>query len=219
MQKKLLAALLLAALSISTLTGCGIGELKDNAEKVAKIAKEAKEAEDEDADEDSDKKSSKKDAEEEDDDDVIVAGTVDTSSKFAFDITGAIIGTKEYSQDTFVVYVVGEFTNNSDENMDFSSIVDVDVKQDGFELDETYTRGMSKLEYAEIKPGESIPILLGYELLSYEDDVEIVATDRTHYANEVLYEGSYTIDELVANTSDLIDEYRDYVDDSNNDSL
>lgn len=102
--------------------------------------------------------------------------------------------------------------------MDFSSIVDVEVRQDGFELDRSYTSALSKLNYAEIEPGSSIPIVLGYKILS-SSDIDIVCTDHTHYANQVLCEETYSIKELVKNTESLIDEYDEYISDDNNDSI
>ena len=225
MKKKLLAALLLAAISVSTLCGCGVGSLEDAKDVVSavkdevdkKSSEDADEADAEDKDSKEDKKSDSKD--EGEDDGILVAGTVDTSSKFAFDIKNALIGTDPYRDDVFIVYVIGEFENNSDDVMDFSHIVDVDVKQDGFELDQTYTRGLQKLSYAEIKPGESIPVILAYKILSGQDDVEITAVDRTHYAKQVLFEGSFTIDELIENTNNAIDDYNDIISNENNDEI
>ncbi|SET18887.1 MULTISPECIES: DUF5067 domain-containing protein [unclassified Pseudobutyrivibrio] len=208
MKKRLLAALLVSFALVFGVTGCGkSSSIKD------KIEQSADDEEDEDEDEDDDKDSKKKSEDDEDDDDVIVAGTIDTSSKYAFNVDTALLGTDEYYDDVVIVYLVGEFTNNSDEVMDFASVVNVEVKQDGISLDRAYISGTSKLNYAEIKPGESIPIILGYELDSADYDVDIVCTDYTHYADEVLFEGSYSIDDLIDNTNEYIDEYDDYISD------
>ena len=78
------------------------------------------------------------------------------------------------------------------------SVMKTDVKEtkDGFELDRSYTSALSKLNYAEIEPGSSIPIVLGYKILS-SSDIDIACTDHTHYANQVLCEETYSIKELV----------------------
>ena len=203
MKKRLLAALLVSFALVFGMVGCGSksADIKDKIEKSA---------DDEDEDDDDDKDSKKSD---DDDDDVIVAGTIDTSSKYAFEVTSALIGTDEYYDDVVNVYLVGEFTNNSDEVMDFAHVVEVTAKQDGITLDSAYISGTSKINYAEIKPGESISVILGFELVSGDDDVDIVCTDRTHYADEVLFEGTYSIDELIENTAEYIDEYEDYISD------
>ena len=205
MKKRLLAALLVSFALVFGVTGCGKSSaIKDKVEQSA-------DSEDDEDDEDDDKDSKKKSEDDEDDDDVIVAGTIDTSSKFAFNVDTALLGTDEYYDDVVIVYLVGEFTNNSDEVMDFASVVNVEVKQDGVSLDRAYISGTSELNYAEIKPGESI--ILGYELNSADYDVDIVCTDYTHYADEVLFEGSFSIDDLINNTNEYIDEYEDYISD------
>ena len=209
MKKRLLAALLVSFALVFGVTGCGkSSSIKDKIEQSA----DDEDEDDEDDDDDKDSKKKSKD-DDEDDDDVIVAGTIDTSSKYAFNVETALLGTDEYYDDVVIVYLVGEFTNNSDEVMDFASVVNVDVRQDGVSLDRAYISGTSKLNYAEIKPGESIPIILGYELDSSDYDVDIVCTDYTHYADEVLFEGSYSIDDLIENTAEYIDEYEDYISD------
>ena len=220
MRKKLLAALLVAAFSLSTLSGCGAAKEKEE-EKTTASKDAEKEADDEKKE---DKKKTGTRGEDtvkanKDDDGVIVAGTVDTSSKFAFEVTNTLIGTDRYDDDIFIVYVIGKFTNNSDEDMDFASIVDIEVKQDGFDLDRAYTASLNKLNYAEIEPGESIPIIMGYEILSGTEDIKVKAIDRTHYAKQVLFEDTFTIDELIENTEDAINEYNDIISDDKNDKL
>ncbi len=221
MKKKILATLLLAVLAVSTLTGCGLDSVENAKEIVSAVKDEVDKQDSEDGTNASDdKKEDKKDDKKDDDKSgVIVAKSVDTSSKFAYEVTNAVIGTDPYDDTTFIVYVIGTFENNSDEPMDFSSIVDITVKQGAFDLDRSYTRSLSKLNYAEIKPGESIPIIMGYKLLSGKENVDIQAIDRQHYAKQVLFEHSYTIDELVENTNDVIDDYNDIISDENNDDI
>ncbi|SDB25452.1 hypothetical protein SAMN02910298_01280 [Pseudobutyrivibrio sp. YE44] len=221
MKKKILATLLLVALSASTLVGCGLGDIEEAKELVSAVKDEAekKNAESEDENKDSEKEDKKDDKKDDDNSGVIVAKSVDTSSKFAYNVTNAVIGTDPYDDSTFIVYVIGTFENNSDEAMDFSSIVDLTVKQGAFDLDRSYTRSLSKLNYAEIQPGESIPIIMGYKLLSGKENVDIQAVDSRHYAKQVLFEHSYTIEELVNNTNEVIDEYDDYISDDNNDEI
>lgn len=240
MKKRILSLLLIVALAFGSFVACDSSsddESESFAEKISAMkddeddedADDEKDAEDEEDDEKDDKKSSKdkggrskrsskKKDKKNEKSDVIVAGSIDTSSKFAFDIKAALIGTDSYDDDQVIVLCIGEFTNNSDEIMDFSSIVDVEVRQDGFELDRASSVAFSKLNYAEIKPGESIPIILGYDMLTY-GNVDIVCKDYTHYAKEVLFEESYSIEELVDNTNTLISEYDDYISDDYNDSI
>ena len=217
MKKKLLSVVLITAFIISTFVGCGSADAKSSDSKEETVtASEQDENSDDKAEDKKEEKSKKKDDDSKSDD-IIVAKSVDTSSKYAFEIKSAIIGTDRYDENV-IVLAIGEFTNNSDDVMDFSSIVDVEVRQDGFELDRVYTYALSKLNYAEIKPGASIPIVLGYEILDTAD-VEIVCTDRTHYAKQVLFEKAYSIDELIDNTASLIDEYDEYISDEDNDSI
>ena len=55
-------------------------------------------------------------------------------------------------------------------------------------------------------------MLIAWKLVSITDKVEITVIDRQHYAKEVLFEMSYTIDELIANTLKFIDEFDGVVD-------
>ena len=236
MKKRILSALLIVALTLGSFVACSFSSDDEDStsEKISSMKDDDEDDEDdEDVDDDDNGKddksskdkdgrskrtSKKKDKKSKKNDDVIVAGSIDTSSKFAFDIKTALIGTDHYDDDKVIVLCIGEFTNNSDEIMDFSSIVDVEVRQDGFELDRATSLAFSKLNYAEIRPGESIPIILGYDMLTY-GNVDIVCKDYTHYAKEVLFQGSYSIDELIENTDALISDYDDYISDDNNDSI
>lgn len=145
------------------------------------------------------------------DDDVIVAGTVDTSSDFSFKVNGAFVGMDEYSDDP-VVILVGEFTNNSKEPVSPGSILGSDAYQSGRELHTAYLRGASAYTFDKIEPGVTSPIIIGWELVSATDKVEITITDSQHYAKEVLFNKSYTVEELIANTKQFIEEFSGIVD-------
>lgn len=150
-----------------------------------------------------------------DDDDVIVAGTVDTSSNYSFDVQGAFVGMDEYSEDA-VVILVCEFTNNSDEVISYGSALDAEAFQSGYSLKTAYLRGAGDYTYEKIEPGKTISIFIGWKLVSASDDVEITVIDRYHYAKEVLFEGSFTIDELIENSKKFVDEYGGIVDENQN---
>ena len=234
MKKRILSVILMLMLALSSFSACGSSSDEEESTSFSsKFADKDDEDDDEDEDEDDDERSdskhdkggrssrsskNKKDDKSKKDNDVIVAKSIDTSSEYAFEIKTALIGTDSYDYDQFLVLCIGEFTNNSDEIMDFSSIVNVDVRQDGIELDKSYSASFRKLNYAEIKPGESIPIVLGYEVLT-TSDIEITCTDYTHYAKEVLCHETYSIEELCENTDALISEYEQYIEDDYNDEI
>ena len=77
----------------------------------------------------------------------------------------------------------------------------------GCSLDRSYISGASAFNYNDIEPGVTVPVIVGFELISLDEDVTITATDSTHYANEVLYAHTFTIDELVENTKYYVDQY------------
>jgi len=138
--------------------------------------------------------------------DTIKAGSADTSSKFSFRVDAAVIGINE-NYTAPAVFLVGEFTNNSDESMSFSSVVDAKAQQGGYSLSSSYITGASTFNYNDIEPGTTIPVIIGYELFDLDTDVTITATDSTHYANEVLFTQTYTINELINNTRYFADQY------------
>lgn len=146
------------------------------------------------------------------DDDVIIAGGVDTASKYTFDVETAVVGLDEYSE-TPVVILMGEFTNDSDETVSFSGALSGSASQDGYSLDEAYLQGASAFNYESIAPGKTVPVFIGWELWDGESDVEILVRDQYHYAKEVVYEETFTIDELLANTKAFADELDGIIDD------
>lgn len=156
------------------------------------------------------KEDTKKD-EKEDEDDVIVAGTIDTSSQYSFSVEGAFVGVDEYS-DVPEVILVCEFTNNSEETISFSSALEAIAFQSGHELSSAYLRGASSYNYDSIAPGKTTPVLIAWELISADDKVEITVIDRYHYAKEEIFNGSYTIDELIENSQKFIEEYDNIID-------
>lgn len=134
----------------------------------------------------------------------IHAGTIDTSSNYSFSVESALIGTEEYT-DTVCVLLVGTFTNESDETVSFGSTLGTVAQQGGYELSEVYLSGASQFNYNEIAPGQSIPVFIAWELVDGTSDVSITVTDMYHYAEEVVFEQSYTIDELIANSNAYVD--------------
>lgn len=145
------------------------------------------------------------------DDDVIIAGGVDSSSKYAFEVDTAVVGLDEYSE-VPVVVLVGEFTNESDETVSFSDALDAVATQDGWELDSAYLQGADAFNYESIAPGKTVPAFIGWELWDGESDVEIAVYDQYHYAKQVVFEGAFTIDELLANTEALSSELEGILD-------
>lgn len=148
-----------------------------------------------------------------DGDDEIIAGTADTSSNYSLEVKGAFVGMDEYS-DSPVVILVCEFTNDSDKTISYSSALDALAFQDGRKLKTAYLRGASSYTYEDVKPGATTPVLIGWELVSATYSVKITVADRYHYAKEVLFENTYTIDELIANTKRFIEEFSGIVDES-----
>jgi len=145
------------------------------------------------------------------DDDVIVAGTVDTSSDFTFEVDGAFVGIDEYSDEP-VVILVGEFTNNSKETISYGWALDAVAFQSGHELKTSYLRGASVYTYEDIEPGVTTPVFIGWKILNVMDSIEITVIDSRHYAKEELFKKTYTIDELIKNTLEYLDEYSGIVD-------
>jgi hypothetical protein len=145
------------------------------------------------------------------DDDVIVAGTVDTSSDYSFEVIGACVGMEEYSDEP-VVILLGEFTNNSDEAISSSWALDCVAYQSGHELRDAYLRGAGAYTYDNIEPGVTTPVLIGWKLVSATDSIEITVIDRKHYAKEVLFQEKYTVEQLLANTKKLLDGFDGVVD-------
>lgn len=195
-------------LGAASVTGC-----RQRFQKASKDTKEESVKEDTKKEEDSsngkvDKKESKKDDKKEKD--VIIAGSVDTSSKFSFSVEEAIIG-MSYNDEPIVV-LVGDFTNNSDETISFSWALDATAVQNGYSLPTAYLSGSSDFNYNEIAPGSSIPVFLGWKIADGENDITLKVVDNQHYAKEEIYSQTFTIDELVQNTQnyqgseDVIDE-------------
>ncbi|MCL2529655.1 MAG: DUF5067 domain-containing protein [Coriobacteriia bacterium] len=138
-------------------------------------------------------------------DDVIVAGTVDTSSEFKFEVRGAFIGAENYSDDP-VVILVAEFTNLSDKNISYGFALDSTAFQGGHELRSAYL-GIGTNTYEDIEPGVTTSILIAWKMQSITDSVEITVVDSRHYAKEVLFKETYTIEQLIKNTLEFIDEF------------
>lgn len=134
-------------------------------------------------------------------DDTIVAEILTVESAFELEITDYLMGVDDDGV-PFALFLV-DFTNNSDENATFSYDVSVDIRQGGLSLDRYYIMGVSNYNSEEILPGTTGTAVLCYELRSLEDNVDIVIIDDTHYADPIILEESYTINELVDATVEL----------------
>ena len=70
-------------------------------------------------------------------------------------------------------------------------------------MERNYLSGAYSFNSNDIAPGKSIPIFLSWKLNDARNDVEIKIVDNNHYAKEILFEQSYSIDELIKNTEKL----------------
>ena len=160
------------------------------------------EVKEEETKEEAKKKEEEKEQEKEDDD-VIVAGSVDTSSKFSFSVEEALVGLS-YDEEPIVV-LVGTFTNNSDESISFSWALEATATQDGYTLPTAYLSGSGDYNYNDIASGSTIPVFIGWKLADGENEITLTVIDRQHYAKEEIYAQTFTIDELIENTENYQD--------------
>jgi len=161
------------------------------------VPKQREVAKEEAVKEEVEKKEEEKD-QKKDDDDIIVAGSVDTSSKFSFSVEEAIVGIS-YDEVPIVV-MVGTFTNNSDETISFSWALEATAMQDGYTLPTAYLSGSGDFNYNDIAPGSTIPVFIGWEVSDGQNDITLTVVDSQHYAKEEIYAQTFTIDELIENT-------------------
>ncbi len=197
------AVIAVIAIAFFALSG-GAGESPSEPAAITANDDGDKPAAKDDADEPDQEEPATKDDADDGDTGTIHAGTVDTSSKYSFSVESALIGTDEYT-DTVCVLLVGTFTNESDETVSFESTLDAEAVQGGYTLTEAYLSGASEFNYGEIAPGQSIPVFIAWELVDGTSDVSITVTDMYHYAEAVVFEQTYTIDELVANSNAYVD--------------
>jgi len=129
---------------------------------------------------------------------VIVAGSVDTSSTFSFSVEETIIGLNRNEEP--IVVLVGTFTNNSDEIISFSWALEASAMQGGYTLPTERVPGSSDLNYNDIAPDTTIPVILAWKLVDPEEDVTLTVIDSRHYAKEEVYSRAFTIEELIDNT-------------------
>lgn len=125
-------------------------------------------------------------------------------SAYEFSMDEILIGYSDYNDD-YVVVMVGEFTNNSDEDISFSTALDITARQSGMEMQSTYVPGASSYNSNNISPGTTIMVALAWELNSSEDDVSITVIDRYSYNKMTVFEETYMIDELLDNTLNYMD--------------
>ena len=125
-------------------------------------------------------------------------------SAYEFSMDEILIGYSDYNDD-YVVVMVGEFANNSDEDISFSTALDITARQSGMEMQSTYVPGASSYNSNNISPGTTIMVALAWELNSSEDDVSITVIDRYSYNKMTVFEETYTIDELLDNTLNYMD--------------
>lgn len=132
-------------------------------------------------------------------DDTIVAETLEISSNFEVEVTDYVLGLEEYSDIPIVVFMV-DFTNNSDETVNFSYDMEDIASQGGVSLDNGYISGVSGYNSADVQPGATATVFLIYELRNLSDDIELVISDDTHYATPIILQESYTLDEILEET-------------------
>lgn len=133
----------------------------------------------------------------------IVAETLEVSSAFEIEVTDYVLGLEEYSDIPIVVFMV-DFTNNSEETACFSYDMDDVASQGGVSLDNGYISGISSYNSSDVQPGATATIFLAYELRELSNDIELTITDDTHYARPVIFQETYTLDEIVEETIRLL---------------
>lgn len=132
-------------------------------------------------------------------DGTIVAEILENNSAFDIEITDYLMGADKYS-DIPVVVFLADFTNNSDEAVQFSYDCDVTLSQGGVSLEKNYISGVSSYNSAEVAPGATNTVILAYELKDPENNIDVVITDSSNYANPVILEQSYTLEEILEAT-------------------
>ena len=124
--------------------------------------------------------------------------TVVAESAYEFKMDGIYIGYADYV-DGYVVVMEGEFTNNSEEVISFQSALDRQARQSGMEMQYAYVPGASFYNINSISPGTTIGVAMAWELNSAENDVSITVIDRNSYNNMIIFDQTYTIEELLRN--------------------
>ena len=119
-------------------------------------------------------------------------------SAYEFKMDGIYIGYADYV-DGYVVVMEGEFTNNSEEVISFQSALDTQARQSGMEMQYAYVPGASFYNINSISPGTTIGVAMAWELNSAENDVSITVIDRNSYNNMIIFDQTYTIEELLRN--------------------
>lgn len=194
--------MLLLSMSLCT-TGCAV-KLKGKPAS-GKKTENAKQEQQEDTKEKSSKAKTEEKGQEQNDeeDDVIIAGSVDTESKFSFSVEEALIGISDLDEP--IVVLVGSFVNNSEETISFSYALETTALQNGYTLPTAYLSGTSEFNYNDIAPGNTIPVFIGWKIADGEHDITLTVIDRQHYAKKEIYSQTFTIDELIKNTENYQD--------------
>lgn len=126
----------------------------------------------------------------------IVATHPDTSSKLGLDVEFAFMGTN-WEGDTYVV-LSGTFTNGADEAVSLGSGLDLKASQGGTALEDGYLYSSYDYVWTDRQPGETADVAFAFVLANTTDDVTVTAMDWNHYADEVVFEATYTIADLEA---------------------
>lgn len=199
MIKRAIRILFLCVLMASVLSGCMPKRIieKDKTNQKEEPAEKTKSKK-------SAGKENKEEKKEEKEEDTIVAGAVDTESKFTFSVTEAIIGIEEYEEEP-IVALACSFTNNSQEPISFSWALEAKAVQNGYTLKDAYLSGVGDFNYNDIAPGSTIPVFIGWKILDAEKDITLTVVDNQHYAKKEIYSQTFTIDELIENTENYQD--------------
>ena len=190
------AVVLVAAVGIGLLT-LGGGTHGDGADTAPPAAEDAP-AEDNEPGQPEAGDEAKEDEGDAEGDGVIHAETVDVSSKYSFEVVSAAAGVDVTTEEP-VCILIGTFRNDSDEPASFSGAISAEASQNGVELGSAYLYGSDATKYDDVAPGESVQILMGWDLVDAEAPVDIVVRDERHYTRQVIFEQQYSVDELIAN--------------------
>lgn len=117
--------------------------------------------------------------------------TETASSKYAVTIDSARV-TEDYSGDPAVV-IAFTFTNNSDDKANFMFATNVDVFQNGVELDTAIVSGTESNSLNDIKPGASIQTEQAFSLNDMSD-IEVEVSELLSFSDDLLATKTFTLE-------------------------
>ena len=113
------------------------------------------------------------------------------SSKYAVTIDSARV-TEDYSGDPAVV-IGFTFTNNSDDKANFMFATNVDVFQNGVELDTAIVSGIESNSMNDIKPGASIQTEQAFSLNDMSE-IEVEVSELLSFSDDLLATKTFTLE-------------------------